>query len=107
MCSFLGGHVMSNFSNSGSRPAMDQANHLEHCCKVFETAWTTGAPLRIEDCLATGIGVDDSVLFSRLLAIDVRWRRRSGESVSGDDYMSRFPNRRELIVAALSESSRS
>jgi serine/threonine protein kinase/Leucine-rich repeat (LRR) protein len=77
----------------GQRLAM--ARRLERVCSHFEKAWKTvlpeEAPPRIEDYLDGCPTAECAAVLQELIALDVHYRRRSGEVPAPADYQARFP----------------
>jgi WD40 repeat protein len=68
-----------------------QARHVDHVCTRFESAWRAGARPRLEDYLGSGTGPEDRLLLHELIALDVYYRRRVGETPDLEAYAARFP----------------
>ena len=63
----------------------------------------TGEPPSIESSLS-GVGeMERSVLLAELIALDVDYRRRRGESPTEQDYLNHFPDDAETIREAVSD----
>jgi WD40 repeat protein/serine/threonine protein kinase len=69
-----------------------QEKEVERVCDLFETAWRQlGQRPRIEEHLGETSEPLRSVLLSRLLAMELGFRRRSGERPVATEYERRFP----------------
>jgi serine/threonine protein kinase/tetratricopeptide (TPR) repeat protein len=64
---------------------------IDGVCQHFEAAWESGPPPRIEDYLAGVPGPERSVLLAELLARELAYLRRRGETPSREAYLARFP----------------
>jgi serine/threonine protein kinase len=82
----------------------EQLRHIEEVCDRFEAAWkTTGAaPARpsIEDCLGETPEPVRSALLRELVALEVSYRRRSGEAPQPEEYCKRFHDELDLTWIA-------
>ncbi|WP_152049730.1 serine/threonine-protein kinase [Tautonia marina] len=63
---------------------------IDERCDRFEAAWMRGDRPRIEDYLTDVPESDRSGLIRELLAVELAYRRRFGESPTSEDYLSRF-----------------
>jgi serine/threonine protein kinase len=85
---------------------LTKANFVDQVCDRFEAAWQVGARPRIEDFLD---GVDESLqpdLLRELLAIELDFRGRLGESPEPSEYHARFPETPDLAEAAFGGARR-
>src|SRR5262245_54464416 len=57
----------------------------------FEAAWKVGLRPRIEPFLEEVSQPERAALLGELVAVDVAYRRRAGESPAPEDYWQRFP----------------
>jgi serine/threonine-protein kinase len=64
---------------------------LEGACARFEQAWQAGGRPRLEEFIGPGDGREYPALLKELVALDVHYRRRAGESPRPEDYAGRFP----------------
>jgi hypothetical protein len=69
-------------------------------CDRFEVAWRAGERPRIEDYLADPREPERGLLLRELLALELSYRRRHGETPTPDTYLHRFPEHAELVQAA-------
>jgi serine/threonine protein kinase/formylglycine-generating enzyme required for sulfatase activity len=74
-------------------------------CDRFEAAWRAGERPRIEDYLADTPEPERSLLLRELLALELAYRRRHGETLTPDAYLQRFPEHAELVQAAFREQA--
>jgi serine/threonine protein kinase len=70
---------------------------LDRICVRFERALRSGERPGIEDYLTAPAEPFGGVLFKELLALELDYRRKRGESPSVDDYAQRFPDRSDLV----------
>jgi tetratricopeptide (TPR) repeat protein len=76
-----------------------EAARVDDICDQFEAAWKGGRRPRIEDFLGADTepekepapAPERSALLRELIALDVAYRRRSGEVPEVNDYQARFP----------------
>lgn len=83
----------------------DSANLVNRNCEEFELAWSTGDRPWISEYIG---GVDEHLrvrLIERLIPIDIKYRKRSGESVSADDYQALGTNTVRVAEACLNENN--
>lgn len=69
-----------------------QMVRINQICDRFEREWQSGDEPSVESYLANSETIDRPVLTRELLAIDIRYRRVRGLSVSLPDYQRRFPD---------------
>jgi WD40 repeat protein len=69
-------------------------------CDCFEAAWQTGGRPRLEDYLADCPGPGCPALLAELLALELAYRARAGETPAHEEYRTRFPGHEEVIRAA-------
>ena len=70
---------------------MSMSDRVDMICDAFEKAWKAGEQPHIEDFLRD---TDESVrttLLKELLAVELEFRQKNGETVTPDDYTARFP----------------
>jgi hypothetical protein len=60
-------------------------------CDRFEVAWKVGERPRIEDWLAQVPTEHHPRVFRELLAVELWYRRRSGDTVYAEGFYARFP----------------
>jgi hypothetical protein len=63
---------------------------VDGLCDRFEAAWQAGQRPQIEKYLEPLSGADRSALLTELVALDVEYRRRLGETPTRTDYETRF-----------------
>jgi serine/threonine protein kinase len=71
---------------------------IDSVCERFESAWREGRP-RLESYLDQVPEDEQAILLGELLHIELEFRRRAGEAPAAADYLGRFADRREVIVA--------
>ena len=81
---------------------------IDDLCGEFEKCWQTGQPPAIETLLAkiddgSNESVERAVLLAELIALDLDYRRRRGESPTEQGYLGRFPNDSEAVHEAYGE----
>ena len=77
---------------------------LEETCRQFEEAWAAGSPPRIPDFLE---GLDQELrpmVLRELLALDLRFRRKAGESPSAAEYLELLPNEAAIVEEVFAET---
>jgi serine/threonine-protein kinase len=84
---------------------LDQARRIHPFCEEFEAHWRAGGAARIEDYLERALERDRGALVRELLLLEVEIKRERGETISPDDYRSRFPDSASEIVAAFAQQS--
>ncbi len=77
---------------------------LERACDRFETQWRSPGRPSIEDYLADTAGPPRARLLRELIALDVTYRRSTGEQPEPDEYRDRFPADWAAIEAAFQTS---
>ena len=77
---------------------LKQVNQI---CQTFSEAWQSGEPVRIEDYLIDVCEAGRSELLQELIQEEIVLRRQSGQRVSIDQYIHRFPAHRDFVVKAL------
>ena len=80
-----------SFPPGEGRPSPSQVGRVDEICDRFEAAWKAGERPRIEDFLGAVTEPERSALVRELIALDVAYRRRSGETPEAGDYQARFP----------------
>ena len=89
----------------GSNSSLDLSmqRRVDAVCLAFEEALRAGGePPRIEQYLGKTAEPEYSALLRELLALELEYRRRNGESPTCEEYHLRFPNHGELIRAVWS-----
>ena len=66
-------------------------DQIDSICAEFRKQWKVGKRPRVEGFLGQAPENAREALFRNLLAIDIRYRERSGEKPAPADYMRRFP----------------
>lgn len=75
---------------------------IDDYCAEFERRWQSAEPQTIESIISGEMSEDErDLLFSELLALEIDYRRRKGESPTEDEYAGRFPNDIQIIRDAL------
>src|SRR5437867_3599916 len=77
-----------------------EVEQLDKICDAFEQAWRGRAQPRIEDFISqVGERLRDDLL-RELIAAEVDLRRESGEEVSKQEYLDRFPDKPDVVETA-------
>ncbi|HET6422387.1 MAG TPA: serine/threonine-protein kinase, partial [Planctomycetaceae bacterium] len=87
---------------ASSTDAAPLSTDWEGVCDRFEEEFRNGGTPSLEATLQSAAAEVRPRLFAELLSIECWWRKRRGELAQADDYLSRFPDYREAIVAAFS-----
>ncbi len=75
---------------------------IDDLCAEFERCWRSNLPQAIESAISGDLSEDErSLLLSELLALEIDYRRRKGESPEVEDYLDRFPEYAAAIREAL------
>ncbi len=74
------------------RDQLALTNEIDLLCDAFESSWKRGDEPRIEDFLNETDDVGHSTLFVELVKVDLHYRKQRGESVTLQDYATRFPD---------------
>src|SRR5262249_37562336 len=82
----------------------EQVVPLERICDRFEGAWRAGGSPRIEDELAAMRGPGRQALLRELLEVELAYRRRRGDRPEGSEYLDRFPDGPDVVLAAFGEA---
>jgi formylglycine-generating enzyme required for sulfatase activity/tRNA A-37 threonylcarbamoyl transferase component Bud32 len=95
-------------SSHGDRSAWPAslALQVEEVCNRFEVAWRDGAKPRIETYLGETPEPGRSVLLHELLALELEYRRRSGDVPAPEEYHARFPEHGGLVRKAFGRARR-
>jgi hypothetical protein len=79
---------------------------IDAACDHFELAWQSGGRPRAEDYLGGVPDLGRAELLRHLLALDVVYHHRLGETPTQDDYRPRFPLDDRLIAEVLAVEAR-
>jgi WD40 repeat protein/serine/threonine protein kinase len=82
-------------------PDFDQtslSDRVDLVCDRFEQAWIAGKQPKLEDFLGESTEPERSALLKELLALELTYRKKLGETVTADAYMARFPDHSDLVV---------
>ncbi|TWT66683.1 serine/threonine-protein kinase [Allorhodopirellula solitaria] len=81
---------------------------IDDQCAAFEKAWQTGERPSIQDSLPEDLtGRPQEFLLAELIALDIDYRKRRGESPTGQYYAESFPQHETLIANVFAEADRS
>ena len=89
---------VSQSGEAASFPVL-QARLVDEVCDRFESAWKQGRRPRIEDFLNPALRSMHEALLPELLALELAYRRDSGERPSAAEYRQRFPKHGPVIRA--------
>ncbi len=78
-------------SEEASLP-LAQVRQIDAACLSFEKAWKAGQRPRIEDFLSETPEPGRAVLLRELIALDMDYRRRAGETPRAQEYQALFPS---------------
>jgi hypothetical protein len=84
----------------------DQGRLVDQICDRFENAWKTGGRPRIEEFLHETPLPLRSVVLHELLALEVEYRRRQGETPAPEEYRPRFKEHAGLVDTVFGEPPR-
>ena len=99
---------MSEPPPRGDEPGdVSLARRVDRACDRFESAWLAHEPVRIEEFLESCADEDRLALLRELIALEVYYRRRAGESCQPEDYASRFSNLDPAWLLAVTSTSTS
>jgi serine/threonine protein kinase/formylglycine-generating enzyme required for sulfatase activity len=76
---------------------------MEGICDRFEDAWQAGQRPQIEDYLGEVPERERPRLWRELLRLELAYRRQAGETLAVDDYVRRFPDQAEMVLALFGE----
>jgi eukaryotic-like serine/threonine-protein kinase len=76
------------------------AERINHVCDRFESDWRTGKRPRLDDSLVNAAHSERAALVRELLAIELHWRRKSGEQPAPSEYIEQFPGEAEAVHVA-------
>ncbi|MFG0291397.1 MAG: serine/threonine protein kinase, partial [Rhodopirellula sp. JB044] len=81
---------------------------IDDKCEQFETALQKGDPISIESVLAdVEDGAHRQLLLAELVALEIDYRTRSGESPSHEEYNDRFPEHTDVVKEAFAADKQS
>ena len=81
--------------DTGAPPTGDGADQV---CDRFARAWQEGERPSIRACLNEAPEAEHAALLRRLLPVELRYRRRGGETLILDEYRQRFPEHGALVA---------
>jgi hypothetical protein len=85
---------------SSSEPSSEARARLERVINRFEDDWQNGTPPSVDAYLAEVPSHRDALL-AELVQVDLEIRRKRGEAVQAEDYLTRFPRLAEIPGAVL------
>jgi hypothetical protein len=87
--------------NSEASLSASIITRVDDACDRFEMGWKAGLRPRIEDYLAETVNPERAALLHDLLVLDLVYRRRQGDQPAPADYLARFPESVDLVIAVL------
>jgi serine/threonine-protein kinase len=85
--------------------SLSRARQLDAACVRFEAAWAAHERPDLEAYLSGVPEADRTALLRELLALELVYRRRAGEVVRPEDYLSRFASHADVIASAFGEAA--
>lgn len=80
---------------------------IDDLCAEFERKWQVNEPQTIESLLSDDFTpIEREVLLAELIALEVDYRRRLGQTPTQQEYLDRFPESSQAIHDALNESDK-
>lgn len=77
---------------------------IDDLCAKFEQQWQAGDPPNIETVLAGDLAdAEREVLLAELIALEIDYRRRRGDTPTEQEYLDRFPGHAQAIQEALND----
>jgi len=87
---------------SGTRnEPLSEMLRIDEICQRFEAAWKSGDRPLIEEYCRDMPEPERSSLVKELLSLELSYREQLGEQPSKEEYLQRFPEHREVLVALL------
>ncbi|MBS0266700.1 MAG: serine/threonine protein kinase, partial [Planctomycetes bacterium] len=83
----------------------DSSAAVAACTSAFIDSWKSGNPLTIECSLENFRGSDLAQMATILVGLEINFRRDRGETPAAADYVCRFPQYRDEIVAVFAHST--
>src|SRR5688500_10568405 len=84
-------------------PALVQC--LDRVCDRFEAAWKEGQRPEVEDYIDGVPESERSLLLRELIAVDLHYRRASGETIPLSEYHRRFPADAGMIATLFQDGN--
>lgn len=78
---------------------------IDEVCGAFESAWQSGTPVSIEDCLTDSAGQQRASLLRELLALELEYRGRRGDQPHPAEYLARFPGDSHVVALVFREAA--
>jgi len=95
---------MSERLGSDGTFSPETLERIHRVCTAFEVTWKRGETPRIEEHLGEFAGTERAQLLRELLALELDYRCRRGDTLSARDYHARFPDHQNVVAEALSDS---
>jgi serine/threonine-protein kinase len=87
---------MRFFGNSDSL-SIAVLQEIDQICDAFESAWRRGERPVVKDYLPNWNGQERDVLLREILALDIDYRMRLGETPDEQEYTSRIANSANIV----------
>jgi serine/threonine-protein kinase len=97
--------VSEGFPPTGDALSLSAERRLDGVCLRFEAAWQAGQRPLIEPYLNDVPPGERPALLRELVALDLVYRRRVGETPTPDDYRRRFPEQETLVQDAFDRAA--
>jgi serine/threonine protein kinase/formylglycine-generating enzyme required for sulfatase activity len=88
---------------SGEVLSPSRVGRIGGICGRFADAWQAGQRPPIEEYLAEVVEPECPALLRELLVLELAYRRRAGETLAVEDYLRRFPDQAETVLALFGE----
>ena len=82
---------MTDSDPDHSIESIQAAQQVDQICDAFEVEFQAGNRPSIESFLTQVAGAAKQALFMELLALELHYRRLSGEKIAAAEYQDRFP----------------
>lgn len=80
---------------------------IDDLCAGFERQWQANEPPAIESIVdAESEPLEREALLAELIVLDVDYRRRRGDTPTEQEYLDRFTNDADIVVAAFNETGK-
>lgn len=83
--------------DSEELPPLPRQARMIAICDRFENAWKAGHAPQLDDHLNECEPSEQPLLFRELLALDVHYRKKAGQTPSPQEYRDRYPQHGDLI----------
>jgi serine/threonine protein kinase len=83
---------MSGACDNKNSFAISVQRHVDEICLRFERAWKAGQRPAVEEYLGDAPEPERTLLCQELIAVEIAYRRRAGETPREEEYQARFPS---------------